>query len=90
MHAKLALISNEKTIVGFEIAGIADSPEDRTVFCLDQGAKKEEVLSIFLSLNAREDIGIILISENFAELIPDEIHEYQRAMPSVLTIPFRL
>lgn len=90
MHTKIALISNEKTIAGFEIAGVADCPETKTVFCLDQSAGKEEILSIFLSLNAREDIGIIFINENFAELISNEIHEHQKAVPSVLAIPFRL
>lgn len=90
MHSKIALISNEKTILGFEVAGVVSCPEATTVFCFDQDAKKEEVLDAFLSLTGREDVGIVLISENYAELIHDEISKHKRAIPSVLTIPFRL
>ncbi len=52
---------------------------------------KEEILPVMESLRKRKDIGILLLTEKIAGLIPDEIDEMRksRSLPVVTIIPDR-
>ena len=52
---------------------------------------KKEVLDALESLKEREDIGILLITEKIAELIPDELNKMRlsKKLPLATVIPDR-
>lgn len=53
--------------------------------------EKEEVLSILKDVEKRKDIGIILMTEKIAELVPEEVHRLRvsKSLPLVTLIPDR-
>lgn len=82
----MALISNQQTILGFEIAGFSEST---LVHKFPENTEKEKILEAFNLLLKKDDVGIIFISSNFAESIKKEIDEYKGIIPSVFIIPLR-
>lgn len=79
---KMYLISdNVDTLVGLKIAGI-----DGEVLHTEK-----EVLECIEKIRARKDIGIIIITEKIAELIPGKMNEIKTSkyLPLIVEIPDR-
>lgn len=74
---KVAVIGDKDSILGFKALGIDAYP----VFDGDEARKTVDTL-------ARQDYGIIFITEQMASLIPDTIERYNDQMiPAVILIP---
>lgn len=89
MRSKVALITNHQTALGFEMAGLVDHPESKTIFKFEENISKDVILETFFSLVKREDVGIIFISSFFASMIDKEIQGFNELLPSVFIIPTR-
>lgn len=86
----IAIITNHQTIPGFEIAGVMNDITNDTIYVLGLDVTKQELLNIFRSLINRNDLGIILISDGYANIIESEIKQYENNHPYVKIIPTRL
>lgn len=53
--------------------------------------KKEEVLSVLDEIKKRKDIGVILMTEKIADLVPEETHylRISKSLPLITIIPDR-
>lgn len=79
---KTYLISDNKdTLVGFKFAGVKGT----------MAHTQEEVLDLLDKLYEEKDIGIILITEKLAALIPDKIKKLKlsRSGPLIVEVPDR-
>lgn len=85
----VAIISNEKTVSGFKMAGVANN-NLQNVFIFSEDADLDELSKVFRNLIKRSDVAIILISQSFAELIRDDINSFKGISPSICIIPTRV
>ena len=84
----LAIIGDEETVTGFLLAGIGERNENSTNFLIvNSTTEKAQIEDFFKSLIVRKDIGIILISQNVAEIIRETLDAYDEIIPTVLEIP---
>ena len=76
---KFYVIGDRQTILGFRLVGI----EGRAV------ESREEALDALKAAVARKDVGIVLITENIAGQVRDEVEArlYGMGFPLVLEIP---
>ncbi|HEC94990.1 MAG TPA: V-type ATP synthase subunit F [Thermoplasmatales archaeon] len=76
---KIAALCDEDTAIGFRLAGVHE------VYVPENNARE-----LFSEVTGRDDIGVLFITENIADLIAREIKEYllqQRNFPIVVEIP---
>ena len=85
----IAVIGDEVTVTGLLLAGIGERKEDQKNFFIINKEQDFEIEEIFKSLTKRKDIGIILISQNIADMIRGTINNYHDIFPTVLEIPSR-
>ena len=83
----IAVIGDEVTVTGLLLAGIGERKEDQKNFFIINKEQDFEIEEIFNSLTKRKDIGIILISQNIADMIRGTINKYNEIFPTVLEIP---
>ena len=83
----IAVIGDEVTVTGLLLAGIGERKEDQKNFFIINKEQDFEIEEIFKSLTKRKDIGIILISQNIADMIRGTINKYNEIIPTVLEIP---
>jgi V-type H+-transporting ATPase subunit F len=83
----LAIIGDEETVTGFLLAGIGERNENTRNYFVISKEDKSEVEEIFRSLLNRKDIGIILISQHIADMIREDLDNYDEIIPTVMEIP---
>ncbi|XP_055701805.1 V-type proton ATPase subunit F 1-like [Phlebotomus papatasi] len=85
----ISVIADEDTIVGFLLGGIGEINEndDPNFMVVDKETSVSEIEKCFKEFLKREDIDIILITQNLAELIRHEIDTHTSLLPIVLEIP---
>ena len=83
----IAIIADEETVTGFLLAGIGERNEQSKNFFVITKEERSQIEDIFNSLICRKDIGIILISQDIAEMIRENIDQYIEVIPTVLEIP---
>lgn len=87
MNMKIGLIGSEKTVQGFEIAGM--SRKEGTMYSFERDCNVETLKEAFYSLTKRSDVGLVFIAEDLSELLKNEINEYKKTLPTILRIPAR-
>lgn len=87
--ALVAVIADEDTITGFLLAGVGnvDLRKKTNYLVVDSKTPVKTIESAFKEFTVREDIAIVLISQNVAGLIRHVIDQHQKAVPAVLEIP---
>ncbi|GFH19801.1 vacuolar ATP synthase subunit F [Haematococcus lacustris] len=87
--ALIAVIADEDTITGFLLSGMGniDMRKKHNFLVVDSKTPVKTVESTFKEFTHRDDIAIILISQNVAGLIRSAIDHHTKAVPSVLEIP---
>ena len=88
--ALICVIGDEDTVTGFLLAGIGQrDAKGITNFLVvkETITKEEDVLNAFKSFTSRKDVGILLITQQAADMIRDTIANYHAAIPTVLEIP---
>ena len=83
----IAIIADEETVTGFLLAGIGERNEQSKNFFVITKEERSQIEDIFNSFICRKDIGIILISQDIAEMIRENIDQYIEVIPTVLEIP---
>merc|ERR1712189_22545 len=85
----MSVIADEDTVTGFLLGGIGELNKTRQpnfMVCDGETEDKdiEEALKGFLS---RPDIGIVIISQNFAEKVRHVIDNHTESIPTILEVP---
>ncbi|KAK7580332.1 hypothetical protein V9T40_000961 [Parthenolecanium corni] len=85
----LAVIGDEDTCVGFLLGGIGEINKNRhsNFMVVDKNTPVSDIEDCFKRFVKREDIDIILINQNVAEMIRDSIEAHTQPIPAVLEIP---
>ncbi|VDL95305.1 unnamed protein product [Schistocephalus solidus] len=85
----IAVIGDEDTCTGFLLGGIGELDKNRrpNFLAVDKDTPLREIEEAFLSFVKREDIAIILIVQNVAEMIRHLIEAHTNPIPAVLEIP---
>jgi len=85
----IAVIGDEDTCVGFVLGGVGEINKSRhpNYMVVDKNSSIGEIEETFRGFLKRDDIGIILINQNVAELIRHVIDTHHDPIPAVLEIP---
>lgn len=87
----IAVIGDEDTCVGFLLGGIGEINRSKNpplnFLVVDKNTTTTEIDETFKSFLKRDDIDIILINQNIAELIRHSIDQHHQPIPAVLEIP---
>ncbi|CAG7833709.1 unnamed protein product [Allacma fusca] len=85
----IAVIGDEDTCVGFLLGGVGEINKHRqpNFFVVDKHTSVSEIEETFKKFLRRDDIDIILISQNIAEMIRHVIDTHSSPVPAVLEIP---
>ena len=85
----IAVIGDEDVVVGFVLGGIGELSRNKQTnyFIVSNKTLHSEIEEAFKSFTKRDDIGIILISQNIAETIRGTVDSYNGTIPTVLEIP---
>lgn len=87
--ALVAVIADEDTITGFLLAGVGnvDIRKRTNYLIVDSKTLATTVERAFKEFVAREDVAIVLISQNVAGMIRHLIAAHKKPKPAVLEIP---
>uniref|UniRef100_A0A146LZ01 V-type proton ATPase subunit F n=1 Tax=Lygus hesperus TaxID=30085 RepID=A0A146LZ01_LYGHE len=85
----LAVIGDEDTCVGFLLGGIGEINKNRqpNFMVVDKNTSVGEIEDTFKRFIKRDDVDIILINQNVAELIRHCIDAHTSPIPAILEIP---
>ncbi|KAK3579706.1 hypothetical protein CHS0354_025741 [Potamilus streckersoni] len=85
----IAVIGDEDTCTGFLLGGIGEINKKRepNFLVVDKNTSVPDIEEAFRSFLKREDIAIILIVQNVAEMIRHVIDSHVQPIPAVLEIP---
>ncbi|KAA3673722.1 V-type H+-transporting ATPase subunit F [Paragonimus westermani] len=85
----LAVIGDEDTCTGFLLGGIGELDKNRrpNYFTVDKETSLSSIEEAFKSFVSRDDIAIILIVQNIAEMIRHLIDSHTSVLPAILEIP---
>ncbi|XP_005094021.1 V-type proton ATPase subunit F [Aplysia californica] len=85
----IAVIGDEDTCVGFVLGGVGElnKTKQSNYMVVDKNSSIGEIEETFRSFLRREDIGIVLINQNVAEMIRHVIDAHDLPIPAVLEIP---
>ncbi|CAB0005184.1 unnamed protein product [Nesidiocoris tenuis] len=85
----LAVIGDEDTCVGFLLGGVGEINKNRqpNFMVVDKNTGVGEIEETFKRFIKRDDVDIILINQNVAELIRHCIDSHTNPIPAILEIP---
>ncbi|KAF5289224.1 hypothetical protein FQR65_LT00112 [Abscondita terminalis] len=85
----ISVIGDEDTCVGFLLGGVGEINKNRhpNFMVVDKNTAVSEIEECFKRFLKRDDIDIILINQNIAELIRHVIDNHSQPIPAVLEIP---
>jgi len=85
----LAVIGDEDTCTGFLLGGIGELDKNRrpNFFVVDKSTSVSDIEEAFKTFTTRDDIAIVLINQNVAEMIRHIIDRYNQTIPALLEIP---
>jgi V-type H+-transporting ATPase subunit F len=85
----IAIIGDEDTVTGFLLTGIGDrSTREPTYFVVRRDTTDAAIAQVFEHFTVRrEDVGMVLITQNVANRIRGSIEAYEGRVPAVIEIP---
>jgi V-type H+-transporting ATPase subunit F len=85
----VGVIGDEATVTGFLLTGIGERKKngDANFLIVTKDTTLSQIETAFTKMLQREDMGIIMISQNIAEMIRNLIAEHTEVIPSVMEIP---
>nr|CCA20450.1 H or Na translocating Ftype putative [Albugo laibachii Nc14] len=84
----VAVIGDEDTVTGFILAGIGHRTAEGSNFLVVNSNTPISVIeSTFRTLTTRDDIAILLITQQIAEEIRHLLTAYDKTIPTILEIP---
>eukprot|EP00469_Lotharella_globosa_P011808 CAMPEP_0167772294 /NCGR_PEP_ID=MMETSP0111_2-20121227/767_1 /TAXON_ID=91324 /ORGANISM="Lotharella globosa, Strain CCCM811" /LENGTH=134 /DNA_ID=CAMNT_0007661769 /DNA_START=22 /DNA_END=426 /DNA_ORIENTATION=- len=85
----IAVIGDEDTVTGFLLAGVGqrDQRGNSNFLVVDQNTKRAKISNAFKEFTTRNDVSIVLVTQDIATDIRKEIDEHDAVIPTVLEIP---
>ncbi|XP_050297239.1 V-type proton ATPase subunit F [Anthonomus grandis grandis] len=85
----ISVIGDEDTCVGFLLGGIGEINKNRhsNFMVVDKNTPVTDIEECFKRFLKRDDIDIILINQNVAEIIRHVVDSHNSPIPSILEIP---
>merc|ERR1719433_530719 len=85
----LAIMGDADTVTGFILTGIGGKNRDgQTNFLVvNKDTDQATIEAKFKELTSRKDIGIVIITQNVAEMIRHLLNQYEKQTPTILEIP---
>lgn len=85
----VAVIGDEATVTGFLLTGIGERNRkgDSNFLTVTKDTTLSQIEIFFKKLLDRDDIGIVMISQNIAEQIRNLITEHEEVIPTIMEIP---
>ncbi|PIK46051.1 putative V-type proton ATPase subunit F [Apostichopus japonicus] len=85
----VAVIGDEDTCTGFLLGGIGEMNKARkpNFMVVEKDTSVHDIEERFNAFLNRSDIAIILINQNYAELIRHAIDNHSKPIPAILEIP---
>jgi len=85
----MGVIGDEDTCVGFLLGGIGEINKHRqsNFMVVDKNTSVSEIEDTFKKFLRRDEIDIILINQNIAEMIRYVIDSHTQPIPAILEIP---
>merc|ERR1712241_483929 len=85
----IGVIGDEDTCVGFLLGGIGEMNKNRhpNFMVVDKDTALTDIEDTLKKFIKRDDIDIILINQNIAELIRHTIDQHSAPVPAILEIP---
>eukprot|EP01122_Echinamoeba_exundans_P008322 TRINITY_DN2745_c0_g1_i1.p1 TRINITY_DN2745_c0_g1~~TRINITY_DN2745_c0_g1_i1.p1 ORF type:complete len:132 (+),score=41.78 TRINITY_DN2745_c0_g1_i1:23-397(+) len=87
--ALVSVIADEDTVTGFILAGVGavDRQKNQNFLVVDNKTTKAKIEEAFRKFTARDDIAVLLISQNVANDIRYLLDDYEQLVPTILEIP---
>eukprot|EP00096_Caligus_rogercresseyi_P010832 TRINITY_DN4067_c0_g1_i1.p1 TRINITY_DN4067_c0_g1~~TRINITY_DN4067_c0_g1_i1.p1 ORF type:complete len:123 (-),score=37.57 TRINITY_DN4067_c0_g1_i1:140-508(-) len=85
----MGVIGDEDTCVGFLLGGIGEMNKNRkpNFLVVDKDTAITDIEDTLKTFIKRDDIGIILINQNIAEMVRSLIDAHTAPIPAILEIP---
>ena len=85
----VGVIGDEATVTGFLLTGIGERNKkgEANFLIVTKDTTLPQIEVAFQKMLARDDIGIIMISQNIAEQIRNLINEHNEVIPTIMEIP---
>ncbi len=85
----VAVIGDEATVTGFLLTGIGERNKkgEANFLTVTKDTSLSQIEVFFKKLLDRDDVGIIMISQNIAEQIRNLIAEHEDVIPTIMEIP---
>jgi V-type H+-transporting ATPase subunit F len=85
----IGVIGDEDTCVGFLLGGIGELNKNRqpNFMVVDKNTSTSDIEDCLKEFIRRDDIDIILINQNVAELVRHVLDAHTAALPAILEIP---
>jgi len=85
----IAVMGDEDTVTGFLLSGIGtvDNKKVGNFFVVTAKTPIGDIENTFKAFTTREDIAVILITQNVANDIRHLVNDYDSVIPSILEIP---
>jgi len=85
----MAVIADEDTITGFLLAGVGDLSKKRNpnFLVVNAKTKQQDIEASFKAFVSRDDVAIVLITQDVANEIRHILDDYAQLFPTVLEIP---
>mmetsp|Transcript_8255 Transcript_8255/g.16498 ORF Transcript_8255/g.16498 Transcript_8255/m.16498 type:complete len:126 (+) Transcript_8255:83-460(+) len=88
-EALICVIGDEDTVTGFLLAGIGevDAKKTSNFMVVTSRTQASEIEEAFQTYTSRDDVAVVLITQNCADKIRYLLDEYEAMIPAVLEIP---
>ncbi len=85
----VGVIGDEATVTGFLLTGVGERNKkgEANFMIVSKDTTLSQIEQAFTKMLQRDDIGIIMISQNIAEQIRNLIAEHDQVIPTIMEIP---
>ena len=85
----VGVIGDEATVTGFLLTGIGERSKngEANFLIVTKDTTLSQIEGAFTKMLANPEMGIIMISQNIAELIRNKIAEHEEVLPTIMEIP---
>ncbi len=85
----VGVIGDEATVTGFLLTGVGERNKkgEANFMIVSKDTTLSQIEQAFTKMLHRDDIGIIMISQNIAEQIRNLIAEHDQVIPTIMEIP---
>jgi len=85
----MAIIGDEDTATGFLLSGVghSDAKKQKNFYIVTNKTTNGDIENAFRTFTSREDIAVLMITQNVADEIRYLLNAYDKLIPTILEIP---